>query len=270
MNYKLIALDLDGTLTNSRKEITPRTKEALMVVQERGVRLVLCSGRPVYGIGFLADELRMSEFGGYIVAFNGGKVIDWRTQETIMEQKLPDELVPELYRFAEEAGLAVLTHRGKAIVTNRQFDRHVMHNAYINRLPLLQLDDFLNEVEYPLNKCLIVGEPDRLQELERIMKPHFVGRMELYRSQPYFLECVPPGIDKAFSLNVLCEKTGVSAKELMAFGDGWNDVSMIEYAGMGVAMANGCDEIKEKADLITLSNDEDGVAVVLEGFFNEE
>lgn len=267
MIYKLIAFDLDGTLTNSRKEITPRTKDALMAVQERGVKLVLCSGRPVYGIGFLADELRMDEYGGYIVAFNGAMVIDWKTKEVIMEQKLPDALVPELFRCAEDAGLAVLAHQGRTIVTNRQFDRHVMHNAFINRLPLVQLDDFVNEVEYPLNKCLIVGEPDRLQALERTMKPQFEGRMELYRSQPYFLECVPPGIDKAFSLNVLCEKTGVSAEELMAFGDGWNDVSMIEYAGMGVAMANGCDEIKAKADLITLSNDEDGVAVVLERIF---
>lgn len=264
--YTIIALDLDGTLTNSKKEITPRTYDALMAAQQRGVKIILASGRPVYGMEHLAEQLRMEEYGGYVLAFNGGKLIDWRTKEVIMEQKLPNELVARIYHSAVDADLAVLTYRGKTIVTNKAFDRHVMHNAYINRLPLVELDDFLNEIEYPVNKCLIVGEPERLAVLEKKMLGEYGDTMGIFRSQPFFLECVPPGIDKAHTLEILCSKRGIKKEEIIACGDSWNDLSMIEYAGLGVAMGNAVDDLKAKADYVTASNEEDGVAEVIERF----
>lgn len=264
--YTIIALDLDGTLTNSKKEITPRTYDALMAAQQRGVKIILASGRPVYGMEHLAEQLRMEEYGGYVLAFNGGKLIDWRTKEVIMEQKLPNELVASIYHSAVDADLAVLTYRGKTIVTNKAFDRHVMHNAYINRLPLVELDDFLNEIEYPVNKCLIVGEPERLAVLEKKMLAEYGDTMGIFRSQPFFLECVPPGIDKAHTLEILCSKRGIKKEEIIACGDSWNDLSMIEYAGLGVAMGNAVDDLKAKADYVTASNEEDGIAEVIERF----
>lgn len=267
MAYKLLVLDLDGTLTNDQKEVTPRTLDALIAAQQRGVRVVLCSGRPVYGISHLAEQLRLAEFGGYVVAFNGGKVIEWGSGNVIMEQKLPDELVPQIYDSAVEAGFAMLTYRGKTIVTNRQFDRHVMHNAYINRLPLVQLDDFLNEIEYPVNKCLIVGEPDALEAFEPIMHQRFGSTMGVFRSQPFFLECVPPGIDKAVSLDVLCSHAGIRREEVIAVGDAWNDISMIEFAGLGCAMANAQQPVLDIADYITQAdNNHDGVAEIIERY----
>lgn len=264
--YTIIALDLDGTLTNSKKEITPRTYDALMAAQQRGVKIILASGRPVYGMEHLAEQLRMEEYGGYVLAFNGGKLIDWRTKEVIMEQKLPNELVARIYHSAVDADLAVLTYRGKTIVTNKAFDRHVMHNAYINRLPLVELDDFLNEIEYPVNKCLIVGEPERLAVLEKKMLAEYGDTMGIFRSQPFFLECVPPGIDKAHTLEILCSKRGIKKEEIIACGDSWNDLSMIEYAGLGVAMGNAVDDLKAKADYVTASNEEDGIAEVIDRF----
>lgn len=264
--FTLLALDLDGTLTNSNKEITPRTYDALMDAQRRGVKVVLASGRPVYGMEHLAQQLHMEEYGGYVLAFNGGKLIDWQTKEVIMEQKLPDELVARIYHSAVDADLAVLTYRGKTIVTNKAFDRHVMHNAYINRLPLIELHDFLNEIEYPVNKCLIVGEPERLAVLEKKMQAEYGDTMGIYRSQPFFLECVPPGIDKAHALDVLCRERGIKNEEIIACGDAWNDLSMIEFAGLGVAMGNAVDDLKAQADYVTASNEEDGVAEVIDKF----
>lgn len=260
----LLSLDLDGTLTNSKKKITPRTYEALMEAQRNGAKVVLASGRPVYGMEHLAEQLHLAEYGGFVLAFNGGKLIDWQTQEVIMEQKLPDDLVPRIYNSAVEADLALLTYRGKTIVTNKAFDRHVMHNAYINKLPLVELCDFLNEIEYPVNKCLIVGEPERLEALEKKMQEEYGDAMGVFRSQPFFLECVPPGIDKAHSLDVLCQKRGFKKESIVAFGDSWNDLSMIEFAGLGVAMGNAVEELKTKADYVTSSNEEDGVAEVIE------
>ena len=100
MKYKLIVLDLDGTLTNSKKVITPRNREILIRVQEQGVRLVLASGRPTYGIVPLANELRMNEFGGFILSYNGGEIINWETQEMLYENVLPNDVVPVLYECA--------------------------------------------------------------------------------------------------------------------------------------------------------------------------
>lgn len=99
MKYKLIVLDLDGTLTNSKKVITPRNREILIRVQEQGVRLVLASGRPTYGIVPLANELRMNEFGGFILSYNGGEIINWETQEMIYENVLPNDVVPVLNKY---------------------------------------------------------------------------------------------------------------------------------------------------------------------------
>ena len=110
MKYKLIVLDLDGTLTNSQKEITPRNKETLIRVQEQGVQLVLASGRPTYGIVPLANELRMNEFGGFILSYNGGEIINWETQEMIYENVLPNDIVPVLYESARAHHLLSLIH----------------------------------------------------------------------------------------------------------------------------------------------------------------
>lgn len=266
--FRYVALDLDGTLTNSEKVITPDTFQALMQAQQQGYHLILCSGRPVYGITHLAEQLKMEEYGGFIIAFNGGKVIDCTTMQVVMEKKLPDELVPRIYNTAVREGFALLTYRGKTIVTNRQFDRHVMHNAYINRLPIVELKDFLAEIEYPVNKCLIVGEPEPLSQLEIKMRDEYGDTMGVFRSQPFFLECVPPGIDKAVALDALLKYAGTTRQSLIAFGDGWNDISMIEYAGLGIAMGNAVDELKQKADIITLSNEEDGVAYALKRMLN--
>ena len=110
MNYKLLVLDLDGTLTNSKKEITPFTRETLLQAQEKGLHLVLASGRPTYGIVPLAEELNIKQYGGFILSFNGGKVIDLMTDKVLFEQALPPDIVPVLYNRSKEAGLAILSY----------------------------------------------------------------------------------------------------------------------------------------------------------------
>ena len=128
------------------------------------------------------------------------------------------------------------------------------------------VEHFLSAITFPITKCLIVGEPSRLIVLEKEMFDQLKGRMGVYRSEPYFLELVPKGIDKAASLQILLHEIGSSADEMIACGDGFNDISMIKLAGLGVAMANAQLEVQENADFITVSNDEDGIAQVVEKF----
>lgn len=266
MAYKLIALDLDGTLTNERKEITPRTREALMRAQRAGVRVVLASGRPVYGIAPLAEELEIARHGGFVLAINGGRMVSWETREVLFEQTLDPQLVPALYHAAKDHGVEILTYQGEGIAATSVTDQYVLHEAFINKMPVMDYSDFLGKLVYPINKCLIVGDPERLAVLEPELARQMEGKMSVYRSAGFFLECVPLGIDKAASLQRLIDQLGISREEVMACGDGWNDLSMIQFAGLGVAMANAAPELKECADFVTTSNEEDGVALAVERF----
>lgn len=266
MEYKLIVLDLDGTLTNAQKKITPHTRETLMRAQQQGIRLVLASGRPTYGIVPLADELKLGEFGGYILSYNGGEIINWETKEMIYDNVLPDEVVPILYETAREHGLTILTYDGADIITEDSQNPYVRKEAFLNKMTVRETNDFLTDITLPVAKCLIVGDADRLIPLESELRLRLQGRINVFRSEPYFLELVPQGIDKALSLSVLLEKTRIRREEVMAIGDGFNDLPLIRFAGLGVAMGNAQEPVKKAADYITLSNEEDGVAAALEHF----
>ena len=131
---------------------------------------------------------------------------------------------------------------------------------------LVWLFHFLNDIVYPINKCLIVGSPAPLHDLELRLSQRLKHEMELYRSADYFLECVPLGIDKAESIGKLIDILGIKRQEIIACGDGYNDVSMLKFAGLGVAMANASEDIRQLADVVTLSNDNDGVGQIVEDY----
>lgn len=266
MEYKLLVLDLDGTLTNSRKEITERTKSTLIKAQQQGLKIVLASGRPTYGVAPLADQLELQKYEGYILSYNGGEIIDWKTRELMYKKLLDNDVLPYLYHCAKENDFAIVTYENEYVLTETPDDEYVLKEALLNVMKIKKTENFLETVKHPITKCLIVGEPTRLAILEKEMYEQLKDRMGVFRSEPYFLELVPKGIDKAQSLTVLLKEIGMTKDEMIAVGDGFNDLSMIKYAGLGVAMANAQDTVKEAADFITLSNDEDGVAHVVEKF----
>ena len=149
MNYKLLVLDLDGTLTNSKKEITPFTRETLLQAQEKGLHLVLASGRPTYGIVPLAEELNMKQYGGFILSFNGGKVIDLMTDKVLFEQALPPDIVPVLYNRSKEAGLAILSYNGKYILSEHPENKYVQYESFLTKMKIKATDDFLRDLHQP-------------------------------------------------------------------------------------------------------------------------
>ena len=267
MKYKLLVLDLDGTLTNSKKEITRHTKETLIKAQEAGLKVVLASGRPTYGVAPLANELELQKYEGYILAYNGGEIIDWKTRELMYEKQLDSDLLPYLYRCAKENDFAIVTYENEYVLTEKPDDEYVLKEALLNVMKIKKVDNFLEAVKHPITKCLIVGKPSRLALLEKEMYEKLKDRMGVFRSEPYFLELVPKGIDKAQSLSVLLEEIGMTKNKMIAIGDGFNDLSMIQYAGLGIAMENAQDVVKQAADFITLSNEEDGVAYAVEKFY---
>ena len=264
--YRVLALDLDGTLTNSQKEISPRTHAALLAAQERGVRLVLASGRPVVGIAPLADRLRLDAYGGYVMAYNGGKIVSWADRGVVSQTTLDPEVLPYLYGCAQRSGFEMLTYDGDVVICEHPDNKYVQYECWLNRMPWRRVDNLLGAIKEAVPKCLIVGDPEPLHSLELEMAEALRGRVEVYRSEAFFLELVPPGIDKAQSLERLLVHLGLSGADLMACGDGYNDLSMIRYAGLGVAMDNAKDEVKAVAGYVTATNDDDGVALAVERF----
>lgn len=262
--YKLLAIDIDGTLIRSDQTISPRTRTALIHAQEQGVQVVITTGRPTFGAAPFADELRLADFNSHVISFNGSEICNWATKKIIHSVLLDKDIKPYVYDCAKRNGFQIVAYIGENVVAEDSNDKYVQFSSTRNKMPIRIVQNFLTDTDNEQPKFLVVGDPEPLHKLELEMAEHLKGKAEVYRSEPFFLEVVPHGIDKATGLSVLCNKLGISREEIIAFGDGFNDVSMIEYAGMGVAMGNAQQVVKDHADYITLSNEEDGVAEVVE------
>lgn len=266
MDYQILVLDLDGTLTNSKKEITEPTKQALIDIQEKGKKVVLASGRPTPGILPLAKELHLEKYGSYILSFNGAKIIDCRSKELLYNRTIPQEVIQPIYEMLNNYDMDLLTYTDTHILSGMKTNSFTELESRINQMPIVQTNDFLSEITFPINKLLGTGDKDTIAKALETIKSRFHSQLNIYLSEPFFLEIMPQRIDKAHSLQKLLNSIGLTADSMICCGDGYNDLTMIEYAGLGVAMENAQPLVKESADYITKSNDEDGVLHVINEF----
>ncbi len=273
MDYKLIAVDIDGTLTNSRKEITPRTRHALLEAQAKGKRVIiasgrqpLASGRQPLGVYPIAEDLMLERYKGYIMSYNGGKIISCETNRTIINRLFPREYLSDIVGVLKDSNITILTFDDKRIFADSKVNDYTFVESEVSKAEMITCDDFLGAVKFDFNKILLAGEPMELDQYQAVLRKRYDGLLDIYKSAPYFLEIMPLGISKGSMLPLLLEHLGVDREELIAFGDNYNDMTMIGYAGMGVAMGNGEDEVKKIANYVCESNDEDGIAKTLEKY----
>ena len=269
MKYKMIVLDLDDTLLRDDHTISERTKKALMEAQEQGVKVVLASGRPTFGMRKVAEELNLEAYGSYILSFNGGKIIDCRTEEEMFNSSLTAAQAHRLYEISKQEGVSIHTYIGDEIITE---DNHMYTKVEsdITGLPTKVVDSFIDAVDVPVVKALMVEDPEIIARLNAKLNAEIGDQFSITPSKPYFLEFMVHGISKGTSLLTLIEKCGIKREEVIAMGDSYNDVEMIKMAGLGVAMGNAPDDIKEIADHVTDTNMNDGVAKVVETFVLNE
>ncbi|MDO4731274.1 MAG: Cof-type HAD-IIB family hydrolase [Clostridia bacterium] len=261
INYKALAMDLDGTLTNSQKQITQATKEAVQKAVANGVNVILASGRPLIGIYPVADALELDKIGGYILAYNGAHIMDYKTKEDIYRCVLPKEYYVEICDLAREYNVTALTYDYDSIVTENPDDKYVHIESFCNNnLPILKVDNLGKHVDWEVNKFLVVGEPSKLKVAIEGFKKHFENKLNVFFSAEYFLEVTPFGVEKASSLKRLLSHLNLSSDSLMAIGDGYNDIPMLEYSAFPVAMQNAYDKVKSVAKAVTDTNDNDGAA----------
>lgn len=268
MKKKVLILDIDGTLTNSKKEITHTMLDALLDIQQNGAKIIIASGRPTHGVKWIADALKLSEYGGYVLCFNGARITDVKTGEVVYQQKFPRECMDSLYDYAIDHDMGLVTYEKDCVVTGTRIDEYMEFEARLNFMKLQQVDDFKHYVNFDVNKCLFTASVEEAPFLEQELADMYKGVISIYRSEPFFIECMPLGVDKAASLEHLFKKIRVDREDTVACGDGFNDMSMIKYAGVGIAMANAQEAVKEAADMVTgRTNDEDGLLEVIERYF---
>ena len=266
MNYKALALDLDGTLTNSNKKISDLNKQMIHKAIDAGVSIILASGRPVLGITHLAEELELDKRGGYILAYNGGNIIECKGNKLIYEKVMPERCIHSICEEAHSNGVIALTYTQNEIVSENDTDPYMIKEAQCNSATIKKVKNLEEFVDYPVAKFLVVGEHEKLLKVQKALLEQFADEIDAFFSESYFLEVVPAGIAKDRSLDQLLAILGIKQEELMACGDGMNDIPMLRYAGLAVAMENAYPQVKEYADYVTKTNDNDGVAYAIQKF----
>ena len=265
MKYKLLVLDVDGTLLNDEREISKRTLAALLKVQQMGVRIVLASGRPTYGLMPLAKTLELGNYGGVVFSYNGCQIIKAQNGEILFERRINPEMLPYLEKKARKNGFAIFTYHDDTLITDSPDNEYIKNEALLNNLKIIREDEFSTAIDFAPCKCMLVSDKEKaLIGLEQHWEKRLAGTLDAFRSEPYFLEVVPCGVNKANTLGALLEHLGVTREEVIAVGDGVCDVTMLQLAGMGVAMGHSQDSVKVCADYVTASNEEDGVALAVE------
>ena len=265
LKYALIAFDLDGTLVDDQKNISPATYAALMEVQSKGVTLAIASGRPTYGCRHIAKELRLDEFGGFIISYNGGKITSVRDGQVLSRNTMSLDLVRDLYEQVKDLdGVTMLSYLNSAIVTNREGNPYVETESWVDHgMPIQVSPDFPYDLTRDPFKVALVGDRDRLAPLKTSLVEHYRGRLTFLTSAENFIEVIPYGVDKGSALEFLLADQGLPKEKCIAVGDNYNDLRMIQIAGLGVAMANSTEAVKRVADYVTLSNNEDGIRHLL-------
>ncbi len=268
--YDLLVLDIDGTLLNSQRMITNLTKETLVDAQKRGKVIAIASGRSISGIRRTASAISLEEFGGYIIAYNGTTVLNCKTGECIYNQTVSAELTAPVYKAAKEAGVGIFVYhdRQKELISGNGINQYIEADAKACEVTIRETEEFVRTVDFPVNKFLLAGEPEVMKEIEKEMQKKFGGQLNVFRSDPYYVELLPKFVDKGVAVDKLMRHLDIKKDKLICVGDSYNDLPMLRQAGLGVAMGNAQPEVREAADFITDSNDEDGVAKIVQKFMS--
>lgn len=262
---KLIAIDIDGTLINSKGEITERTKKALIEAQRQGHKVVLSSGRSPKGVIEYAKELEMDKFESYISNYNGSVVTDMKTMEKTIDHKLSIEDTRKILQFSETIDIDYLIYYNDKIYVN-SMDTYKLDDVIKKNhdMEVVVIEDLSSSIDFEPNNILFAQDPLKIKEPADSIKEKFGNDFSTMYSEPYYFELMPKDVTKGDTLLEIASYLGIKKEDIYAFGDSYNDLSMIELAGNGVAMGNGVSEIKEAADFVTLSNEEDGIGVFVE------
>lgn len=264
--YKIIALDMDGTLLNSEKKVSEKVKTALNKAREKGVKVVLATGRPIDGVRRYLEELDLYKDGEYVLSYNGSLVQEITTGKIICKMGLKGKDLKYFYDLSKKLNVNIHAFSTERGLIAPRVSKYTKVEANINDIDINICDFNDVEEEEDIVKIMFIDEPEILDEAIKNIPKEVFEKYGIVKSTPYFLEIINKDSSKGVGLKLLADEVGATKDEVIAVGDAANDLAMIEYAGLGVAMDNASDDVKSIADYITTSNNEDGVAKVVEKF----
>jgi len=262
MKYKLMAVDIDGTLVNDAGMITEVTKKAIKSAVEAGLIFTIATGRPIQGVEHFNELLGLDL---PYITYNGSMVVMGKSREILYEKKMDPDDAKHIYQMGTDYGSTVIVWaHNKLYVNDMNADAKLYSKQAHQAALLMENTDVV--LESGVSKILWI---DTIQNIDRL-KMDVIGKVSenvnFHTSKPIYIEFVDKDASKAIAMEKLGKHFGIKREEMIAVGDGENDLSMIEYAGLGIAMANADEKVKEMADAITLSNEEDGVAAVIDRY----
>ena len=266
--YDALILDVDGTLVGSDKQISENTRQALIEAQNRGKTIAIASGRSIAGIRREAARISLEQYGGYVIAYNGGTVINCKTGECIFNQTLDPQVIRPIYEEARalNLGITVCRDQTKELISGNGINEYIELDARACGLTITEVKDLPKAVDFPINKILLSGVPDCIADAEKYLREKYAEKLNIFRSDPFFLEIMPKHLDKGVAVEKLVKYLELDRSRVICAGDSYNDLPMLRYAGLGVAMGNAQQAVKDVADYVTASNDEDGVVQIIDKF----
>lgn len=261
---KAIFLDLDGTLNNDQKVITPRTKAALMAAQSRGVRLVLASARPSPGLFKERDILRLQDHDGVLMSYNGGRIVDAASGTVLFQTAMDMAQTKAVLRRLENLPVTPILDDGVRFFVTDKKGYKVDYECKNNSMECTEVENLADFLSFAPIKILMSVLPEQLPEVQKQIAAFLPEELTVVQTAPFYLEVIPAAINKGRGLLDTCAALGIDPRETVAFGDAENDIPMLRAAGVGVAMGNAAQAVKNAADTVTLSNNEDGIATWLE------
>ena len=263
MKYKFVAVDMDGTLLNSRGEITPATEREIRKLADKGVVFTVSTGRPIQGVAKYKELLGLT---GPVITYNGAMIVNAEDNRVLFEQGLLREDARKIWELGQKYNTTMCIWAGNQLYGNR-LDEKIQDYKRLSGVEPILAEDIEKILDMGITKILWYDEVERIEAFLAQLSSDLFCEVSFCTSKPTFLEFFSSKVSKAVAMEKIGEYLGVNREEMVAIGDGLNDLSMIQYAGLGVAMGNAAKEVKENAQFITDTNDEEGVKKVLEKYF---
>lgn len=267
---KLIATDLDGTLLNSDRRIVDENKKVLKALHDRGIRIVIATGRPFNGFWWIRQELGLEGFDDYCICNTGSFVRRNADGKKIVDNQLDGSDYEKISSYVSDEDLQIALYSKDILYNNADIlndgfkkDQDVMH------MPRQKFESF-DDIKGDIGRVNFMGDEDTLDKFFEDNKEKIEKDYMTMRNETYSLEILKKTSGKAESLQALCDYLEISTKNVMYFGDGTNDKNAISLAGIGVAMGNAEDQTKEAADFVAKTNDQAGLAEFLKEYFELE
>lgn len=263
--YKLVAIDMDGTLLNSKYQISQANFDAIQEANENGVKIVLASGRPFIGFKRYLEDLNLISKDNYAISYNGSLVQATEGNEIIFKKTLTLDDYKDLYNLSKKLNVNIHALTDTSVISPKD-SKYTRHEAEINNIPneIIPVEDVSPSTT--IVKVMFVDEPEILDEVFAKIPEEVFNKYTVVRSTPFYLEFINKSVNKGVGVAALAEKLSIKQEEIICIGDAGNDIHMIKYAGLGVAMGNAFPEVKKAANFVTKTNNQDGVAYVFNKF----